>query len=146
MLTKLDTVRAILRNHGLANDFGQIWVFDDYNHFAFQPWLSRWQTFRRNFYVIATILKQLACWHPQWVHNGSGKQRLPLEDAYRWKGKPLSDIEIRETLPMVRHNWRCSRCRRISYRYTPDWSAEATEENNQALHEGIVRKYGPQAA
>lgn len=133
-----------LRQRGLSTDFGAVWVLDDNNNFKFQPWATRWATFRRNFFVLWSIIKQITCWHPQWVHNGSGKQRLPLGEAYKWQGRPMGSPELRDSLPMVRHNWKCSRCRRISHRYTPDWSPEAVAENNLAMNDAIRRKYGPQ--
>lgn len=114
--------RGWIWRNGWSDSFGKVWVLGD--DWKLSLWRSRIATAKRYVRWLREIIKQATCWHSQRVFNGAGKMEIPAAEAEAWFGKLLFITETRESIPAVRLNYMCARCKKRSYVFTPDFDAE----------------------
>jgi hypothetical protein len=110
-----EKLMRFLWDGGWSTDIGRVSVFTD----KYSPLRSKWYTHRRTLRWLLTLAKQAICRHPQWVFSGAGSFSFELEKAALF----LPDCyQHMEQVPVIRHNFRCKRCGKGSYRIVPDFN------------------------
>ena len=108
-----------MHDRGYYTTFGNVYVFDENDHFKLKKWASRLATFRRwKHWFLHQFIKQVLCRHGNgWIQNGAGHKDVTREEAKRWI--TIYPHDKREIFPMIRLNWTCPRCGKFDYRIIP---------------------------